>query len=90
MALKYGSWNKKLKIKNKVMQSMAVKDIILVIKSIGKKIPAQTQKNARLYPKIKPAVVATALPPLKPRKIEKVCPKIASIPKIIPKGCGPR
>lgn len=48
MLLRYGSWNKKLKIKNNVMHSIAVSDIILVINSIGKKIPAQTQKNAKL------------------------------------------
>lgn len=39
---------------------------------------------------MKPAVVATAFPPLKSRKIEKVWPKIATIPNNIPNGCGPR
>ena len=69
-------------IKIKTTAIKLVNETMLVKNRSGKKIRAQIPKNCKLYPKRKPAEVATAFPPLNFKKIEKACPRIAAKPKI--------
>ncbi|GFO98343.1 hypothetical protein LHEH8_00990 [Lactobacillus helveticus] len=69
--LKARSWKKNEAIKIKTTEIRLVNETILVINKIGKKMTAQIKKKWTLYPNKKPAEVATALPPLKFKKIGK-------------------
>lgn len=80
IAVKKISWNQNEQMKISTIEIKLDKLTYDVIKSIGKKIKAQTPKNFKLYPKKTPALVATAFPPLNFKKMEKVCPKMAQIP----------
>ena len=79
--LKARSWKKNEAIKIKTTEIKLVNDTILVMNKIGKKITAQIRKKCTLQPSKNPAEVATALPPLNFKKIEKAWPKFAAKPK---------
>lgn len=88
MMLNAVSWKNRDAINIRTTDIKLVIDTVLVRKSNGMKITAQIKKNWRLYPRINPAEVATAFPPLNFKKIEKACPKMAASPKIIHTQCG--
>lgn len=79
--LKARSWKKNEAIKIRTTEIKLVNETILVINKIGKKITAQIKKKCTLYPNRKPAVVATALPPLNFKNTGKAWPMIAAKPK---------